>query len=185
MSLPEFQHFILQGGLTSERADTFFLQYYDGDGAAEFLRLKTRLISSPQLAFWKPLVEQSILAFQRDDYAICVPALLLIIEGVFAMPWSVNFPNQKDRRRFFDSKIAATNSSIRQYTWKSVASFVEIIFESGVTNRKHHPVPKRNLILHGKSKPATWNRADCLRLFQALSTILWLGRELAVENTGD
>lgn len=58
------------------------------------------------------------------------------------------------------------------------------VFE-GVDPDQEYSTPKRNLILHGKSDPATWDRADCLRLFQAIDTILSLGNELNATEPKD
>ena len=91
------------------------------------------------------------------------------VEGVH-----VPFQNEKNRQKFFERKIAATcPKSIRHYQWKSVAAFVGSIFEA-VSHTQNHPLPKRNLILHGTSDPAKLDQADCLRLVQAISTVLSL-----------
>ena len=184
MSLPEFHHLAMQDGLTLERVEQFFVDYYARDDASEFRTLKERLLSSAQLSPWKPLVEQVVAAADRGDYAICVPSLLLIVEGSIARSWSVKFQNDKDRKKFFVGKISGTKNATLKYAWKSVEAFIKIVFETAVSDRQEHPVPKRHLILHGKSNPAKWDRADCLRLFQAVSTILWIGDRLAEGDQG-
>lgn len=127
--------------------------------------------------YWKPLVEQTFREYERGDFAICVPAMLCVLEGSITATWSVPFQNQKNRRRFFSRKIAAERKgSVIYYLWKSVAAFIDTIFETGVSDSHVHPVLKRNLILHGKSDPAKWDQADCLRLFQAIDSLLSLYR---------
>ena len=94
------------------------------------------------------------------------------------------FFNEHSRKKFFERRIgAARPNSIHQFQWKSVAAFIQTVFE-GVDPNQEYPTPKRNLILHGNSDPATWDRADCLRFFQAIHTILSLGGELE-ENDGE
>ena len=107
-----------------------------------------------------------------------VPALLCVLEGSIAVPWGAAFQKERNRKKFFAQNIEAAHEDwINHYLWKSVASFIDTIFETGVSDKEEHPVPKRNLILHGKSDPAKWNQADCLRLFQGIDSILSLYRK--------
>lgn len=183
MSLPEFHVLVMQDGLTADAVEEWFLDYYSRDDGAEFKSLKARLLTSAHLVFWKPLLEQVFVAFERGDFALCVPSLLLVLEGSIAVPWKVTFQKRKARETFFQRQVeAALKDSIDQYLWKSVAAFVNIVFEEKVSPRREYPIPKRNLILHGKSDPAKWDRADGLRLFQAIDTILSLGDKLPIKN---
>jgi hypothetical protein len=140
-----------------------------------FEHLKSRLLESKHLRLWKLLLQQVFRAYANGDHALCIPALLAILEGAIAVPWNVAFQKDSNRRKFFERKIAAARpKTIEQYLWKSITSFVENVFETGVKDNQDHPVPKRNLILHGKSDPTKWDRADCLRLFQSIDTLLSL-----------
>src|SRR5271157_873797 len=68
----------------------------------------------------------------------------------------------------------ASPQSVEQSLWSSVKAFTEEVLEEAVSDKRTHPVPKRHLILHGKSDPAMWDEADCLRILQAISTIVFL-----------
>jgi hypothetical protein len=93
--------------------------------------------------------------------------------------WPLTLRNRKNRTRFFDRKIEGAGSKapedydawILRFNWKSIKAFVDNVFDDGVSPNRDYPLPKRNLILHGKSDPAQWGRADCLRLFQAICEI--------------
>jgi uncharacterized protein YeeX (DUF496 family) len=192
MSFRELAHLVLEcHDLTIQRVDDFFIDYYDRDGRVEFLNLKARLTSSSQLSNWRPLVEQTVSAFERGDYAICVPSLLLMIEGVIRVLWRVEVRKARDCAKFFERKIQITGPKtpddceawVLQSRWRSIRAFVENVFGEA-SDREQYPMPKRHLILHGKSDPAQWDRADCLRLFQAISTIAWFGERLAEEVRG-
>jgi len=193
MSFRDLASFVLEDAdLTVGRVDEFFIDYYDSDGGCEFLEMKTRLISSPQLSFWRPLLQQCLSAFERGDYAICVPSLLTMVEGIVEAQWPVTVRKAKERTKFFDNKIQiggsqtpdACESWVLQSHWRSIKAFVENVFEGSVHPRQDYPIPKRNLILHGKSDPAQWDRADCLRLFQAIAVIAWFSERLAEEVQG-
>jgi hypothetical protein len=179
MSLPEFHNLVRQRVLTPEAVEEWFLEYYSRDEGAEFDILKDHLLESGHLVFWKLLLEQVLDSFSRGHFAVCVPSLLSVLEGSIAVPWGVSsFHNNGGRKKFFDQQISASNpDSIRQLQWKSLAAFVNAVFDGGNPNREYS-IPKRNLILHGKSDPAKWDRADCLRLFQAIDAILSLGCEV-------
>lgn len=174
MSIPEFNALVLQDNLTVETADQWFLNYYCRDEGQELNRLHDRLLASEHLAFWKPLLEQVFGAFERGDLAICVPSLMSVLEGSIAVPWGVrDFHKECCRKKFFEQRIKdARDGSIHQFLWKSVAAFVKTVFKGGLDPNQKHPLLKRNLILHGKSDPAEWDRADCLRLFQATDTVV-------------
>jgi hypothetical protein len=182
MSLPEFHALVMQDNTSVEGVDEWFIGYYSRDEGAEFDSLRDRLLKSGDLAFWRLLLEQIFDAYRRGQFAICVPSLLSVLEGLIAVPWGVKaFHNERCRKKFFEQKVGAADpDSIDQFQWKSVAAFVQTVFE-GVDPNREYSIPKRNLILHGKSDPAKWNRADCLRLFQAIDTILSLGGELDEE----
>ena len=183
MSLPEFHALVMQDGLTVNRVDEWFQEHYTRDDGVEFNTLRNFLLSSNELTFWKPLVEQVFRAFDRGEYAICVPSLLLVFEGSLARPWEIAFQNKKKRKGFFERKIkGAIAGSIHHYIWKSVGHFCDIVFETAVSDGREHPVLKRNLILHGKSDPSKWDQADCLRLFQAISTVLSIGHEISTAS---
>src|ERR1035437_7123439 len=126
MSWPEFQALAMEDDLTVERVNEWFVTYYTEDNASGFKRLAGGLLSSRQLAFWKPLVEQCVRAFEKGDFALCVPSLLLILEGSIAKLLGVTFENPKTRRVFFERKIsAAASGSIKEYKWRSVQVFTD------------------------------------------------------------
>lgn len=179
MSLPEFHALVMQDGLTVGAVEEWFLDYYSRDEGSEFNSLKNHLMNSDHLVFWRPLLEQVFDAYSRGQFAVCVPSLLSVLEGSIAVPWNVTaFHKERCRKEFFEERInAARPDSIRRFQWKSVGAFVLTVFE-GVDPNQEYSTPKRNLILHGKSDPATWDRPDCLRLLQAIDTILSLGHEL-------
>jgi hypothetical protein len=185
MSLPDFHSLLLDQNPSLAHIDDLFVEYYHRDDGAYFSELGEHLLSSSELQFWKPLVEQGICAFERGHFAICIPSLLVIVEGFIATLWGVRFQTEKDRKKFFEQKVtlAPVDSvppsnwkSIKweSYIWKSVAVFLESVFETAVSPMQEHPILKRHLIMHGKSDPSKWDEADCLRLFQAISTVLSL-----------
>jgi hypothetical protein len=179
MTPREFHGLVMEGELTCDRVERWFADYYDRDDCFEFRRLTDRVLYSDHLSLWNPLLKQVFEAFERSHFSVCVPSLLLVLEGAIAVPWDVTrFHELRIREGFFRRKIReARTESVVQYQWKSVAALIGTVFAGADPNREF-AVPKRNLILHGKSDPAKWDRGDCLRLFQAIDTIASLGNEL-------
>jgi len=185
MSLPDFHSLLARPNPSLAHIDSWFVEYYCRDDGAYFFDLREHLLSSSKLQFWKPLIEQGICAFERGHFAICIPSLLLIIEGSIATFWGVKFQTDKDRRKFFERRATLVSEgsippsnwkSIKweSYKWKSVAVFLESVFQTAVSPLQDYPILKRHLVMHGKSDPSKWDVADCLRLFQAIGTVLSL-----------
>jgi hypothetical protein len=172
MSLPELHKLVLQNSLTMERVDNWFVEYYRQP--SRFASLSKHLLSS-RLTFWRPLLEQCLKAFERGDYEICVPSLLLVLDGAMASLWKAKVWHTRSRNKFFERKIHGSHSqSVVGYMWRSVQVFINEVFEDNVTPGRDYPIVKRHLILHGTSDPSKWGEAHCLRLFQAISTIVSL-----------
>jgi hypothetical protein len=171
-----FHDLILCPNVTVQDVEQWFIGHYESGGLAD---ISNDLLSSRHLLFWKTLIEQCLRAFERKDYQICIPSLLLIFEGVIAKALDLDFQNPQTHTKFFKRKIeAASTRPAEQFLWKSVKAFAEEVFKA-VSAKRTHPVLKRHLILHGKSHPSTWGEADCLRLLQAIFTIIFLLNQLA------
>lgn len=179
----EFHRLISRPDASKEEIERWFTEYYLSGGLAG---LSKDLTSAPCLSIWERLIQQCLQAFGRRDYQICLPSLILIFDGVMAKPWGVALRTKKKRKQFFHRKTkGAPEGSAEQYIWKSVEAFTEQIFEDNVSEERPHRVPKRNLILHGKGDPNTWNAADCLRLFQGIFTIAHLHGQFSLAGGAD
>lgn len=175
-----FRVLIVSPNMTVQNIEQWFIAHYRSGGLAQ---LSNDMRSSHHLRFWKPLIDQCFRAFERKDYQICIPSLLLVFEGIIAKLWDVAFQSKKKRMRFFERNIArASSQSVEQYLWKSVKTFTEEVFEAALRDKQVYSVPKRHLILHGKSDPSMWDEADCLRLLQAISTTALLYNQVAAEK---
>lgn len=153
-----------------------FVKYYSQDNGSTYARLSRKLLSSPDLALWRDLLDQCCRAYERGEYLIAVPSLLTVLEGAIAVPENAKFVGGEDRKRYFEEKIAAAPSdSVTQYMWRSVGTFVKMLFQKKTFGTPPPAQLNRHWILHGRDTP-DWGRADCLRLFQAIETIISLRR---------
>jgi hypothetical protein len=158
-------------GMSSDpaSADAAFEAYYANYGGQPRRDLVNDLLSRADLAEWKPLIEEVAFALDAGKYRICVPALIPVFEGV-ARRWEPRFDKRSGREDFFRKKLRALNSdSFDFYEWSAMAAFVETLY---IFAGETKPLRlSRNWILHGHGLPDA-NLADCLRLLQAIHSLL-------------
>jgi len=154
-----------------EDIDTVFVRYYD-EGGYEALRGDLLEPSRTALDRWRPLIVQSLTAFDAGLELVVVPALLTVVEGVLAHSGG---PGAWASVRAVETAKALREKSLpasmTRAIYVSVEEFIKAVFESGHSfagGRPHRL--NRHWILHGRDE-AAWNRADGLRLFQAIDTI--------------
>lgn len=152
--------------------DAAFVEFYSSRGASNYRALRTKLLRSSELSWWRDLLTQCFRAYERRDYLIVVPSLLTVLEGAIAAPDKAKFVRAKDRVTFFEGKVAnAIPNSMRHYIWRSMDAFIKALFQH--SDFSNSPTPERlnrHWILHGRDVP-DWDASDCLRLFQAIDTV--------------
>jgi hypothetical protein len=168
---------ILERSINAEAADVTFVDFYAADGNAAYTSLKTELLSRAELEPWREDLTAAYERFAFDDYLSCVNNLLPVFDGFGAAKLrEPRFHEKKARDRFFARKIGTRkNSLLDEALWRSVKAFVDCLFEP-VDFPDHNQLGRRlnrNARLHGRGSYRP-NRPDCLRLLQALHTVLFL-----------
>ncbi|MDH3504794.1 MAG: hypothetical protein OEZ41_06960 [Nitrospirota bacterium] len=156
---------------TKRQIDDVFLDYYEADSGANYRQLKLYLGRRESLIRWRPLIEQCFTAFECGHYLIVVPAMITVIEGAIAKVGGEDAWRQKDPKQTA-RKLGGylDKDSIERIIWLSVDAFVSHLFEQHSFAATRPPLINRHWILHGRDE-LLWNKADCLRLFQAADTI--------------
>ena len=144
--------------LTPEEIDQYLEEFFDG-GA--FTDLRKDVMGDASLDRWKTLLSQCFRNFETGEFHICIPSLILVLEGSFNYE---AFFKEKRRKEFFRQKIKSA-SEFDKVTWISLNRFCDVLFAPTGKGRIN-----RNRILHGRDQPSNWKRVDCLRLFQALDS---------------
>jgi hypothetical protein len=156
-----------------EEIDDAFIAAYDAEDG--FSWLKNGILTAARLKDWQPLLPQCLENFENGNYAICIPALLSVLEGAIARPDGVLFVSPADRVAYFRAKIAAADTdSLDRATWNSMNIFFASLYEKSDFRTAPPPKINRHWILHGRDLPSSWDRADALRLFHALTTLCTL-----------
>jgi len=153
--------------------DRALLAVYESDGGRYFERVVANLSGRKHLKRWQPLLEQALTAYRRGDYAITVPALLTVVEGVLMRAHG----NQTRPIKVVTERIAQLEAtfggSVTVMLWRVVGEFVrELYARSDFTGRRPRGL-NRHWILHGRDV-ADWDRSESLRLFQAVDTLSYL-----------
>lgn len=122
-----------------------------------------------------PLLRQCRAAFERKDYLICIPALLVVLEGALA-EFNPGLWRARDRNRFFAEKVSSTDvDAISHAVWRSMEVFFASVFKNGDFAGPQPELLNRNWILHGRAS-ADWERVDVVRLYNAIHTLVCMYR---------
>ncbi|MBI3476671.1 MAG: hypothetical protein HY010_13140 [Acidobacteria bacterium] len=150
--------------------DRAFIEFYHDAGQISFL--KRAILASPRFKEWEQLLEQCFDNYESGKYLICIPALLSVLEGGLALPEGATFIGSKERIKYFNSKLDASQPlSIKHAMWNSMNEFVKALYQDRHFDQGRPLKLNRHWILHGRDIPSSWRQADALRLFHALSTI--------------
>ena len=150
-----------------DEIDGFFEAYFE-DGGLE--KLRQDLLRGNRLDKWRLLLEQCFKNYSSGDFHICIPSLIMVLEGSFNY---IAFHNESRRKEFFRKGIKAA-AGFKKLTWVSLSCFCDVVFLA-VDPRATTDYPNRHKIMHGLDDPSRWRKVDCLRLFQALDSTRRLG----------
>ncbi|MDQ3309471.1 MAG: hypothetical protein M3497_05035 [Gemmatimonadota bacterium] len=161
---------LLQAECPADELDGVFVEMYRSSPDQPLQMMFRELRAEPNLDHWRPLLQQAIGAFNRRQYRIVVPALLLIYEGVVAR--AVRRFESTEVKLIGPSaeKVKSEGPGIDRLLWVSLTAFNEEVFRAAPFSGKQPLRINRHWIMHGRARPG-WTRADCLRLFQAIHTV--------------
>lgn len=152
--------------------DLFFLQFYSIDD--NFYLLTENILNSALIGPWQTVFKQCIEAYLNDKYLIAIPALLCITEGLASNLFQ-NKQNTKPVSVFEKhlKKAQEENLNFIEVAWLSLVYFFEDLYENSNFNGDEPLFINRHWVLHGRSQ-VNWTKADALRLFAAIETLIFL-----------
>lgn len=162
---------------SEEAIDRFFETYYFEGNAVHLRTLVERTAGSPLLERWAPLIKESHASFEAVGHLVVIPALLTVVEGGVAQ-----LGQRLERKADIVRVVRETRNSygedrLTYAMWNSVYWFVDSLFKSSSFGRDRPSTLNRHWILHGRDLPE-WSRADALRLFHALGTLVNLNHRV-------
>lgn len=148
-------------------ADMFFIEHYSEK--SNLFRMFNSIYSAELYDRWYKLIEQCIRTYRNELYLITVPALITIIEGAIANLSGTNKTKIislcREQTEIIDKAL------LKRHLWSSVCYFVAKLFDNKPFEKEQPQIINRHWILHGRDSNE-WNQSDCLRLFQALDTLV-------------
>jgi hypothetical protein len=148
--------------------DSLFEDFYGKDSKTS--RLFDDLLEADALLRWRPLLRECIESFNDNRFLIVVPSLLLIFEGVLALA-AKSFNRKVKIDKLSSDRLKGAEDGHESVSWGSIRGFGSELFRPHDFAKEAPGRLNRNWVLHGRS-PANWTRPDCLRLFQAIHTVL-------------
>jgi hypothetical protein len=157
--------------------DSLLDEAFEGEYAANRRRLEKEMLErigpAKMIRRWEPLLTEVILAYRRKHYRIAVPALLVVFEGAVVLA-PENSSANRNLQIILQEKHSVADFSWQRVAWASLSVFVSMVFRD---HRFSYAPPKRlnrHWFLHGRDEPR-WMKVDCLRLFQAIDTLIAVG----------
>jgi hypothetical protein len=149
-----------------------FVEFYTQNDSERYRLLRGRLVSSSRLQPCCELLVQCCSAYEREDFLIAVPSLILVLEGSLAAPEKAEFVKESHRREFFAGKVTSLPpDSMYRFIWRSIETFVGRLYQSDSFGDTRPGYLNRHRVLHGRDV-CDWDRAECLQLLQGLETVI-------------
>ncbi|HYO58527.1 hypothetical protein [Archangium sp.] len=168
---------LLREATTPASADAAFIDYYLKDDRQSLVLLLADLQQQPSLGDFHDLLEEIAFGLDHGKHRLVVTALIPMLEGSARRCWEDGVWQGKDRAAFFERKLASLEEgSFDHIIWTATQAFVGNLYSK---NKEGDPKPtklNRHWILHGRG-PADGSLADCLRLLQAIHTIVTLAED--------
>ncbi|HFJ9454131.1 TPA: hypothetical protein ACGW67_005453 [Bacillus tropicus] len=167
-----------------KRIDNRILEFYSDKNIQE--RMKQDILECTMYEDWKELLKQCFDSYERENHLIIIPSLFIIVESITSQLISPRLekyittnkarrkPPIRDQYTLVKPEIEEDKLNIIIYV--SILMFLKSVFRKGDfdKNKERFPIINRDWVLHGRDYPANWNKADALRLFIALHTIIEL-----------
>lgn len=119
----------------------------------------------------KQLFEECINIYHQGLFSACITALTPVLEGFI----SFYGDNPKDVRvqricKYHADETKEKGHKLKSLCWLSMYEFTKVLYEKSDFSESEPASVNRHWIIHGRTSRAG-NQADCLRVFNAISTL--------------
>jgi hypothetical protein len=161
-------------------ADAYALKRHEEDDP-KLEHMERDLRADPLLARFDTVLQQCFESFRNKQYAICIPNLMNVLDGV-ASELDPPHINSTDLRKMLKKggSVAkrAEQDMLTAAIWLSLATFISDVYAPWTAlARKPAPPLSRHLTQHGRKEPPN-EKVEVIRLLRAIKTALSLHREL-------
>jgi len=119
------------------------------------------------------IITQCFASYERGEYHIAIPSLLMLIEGqIYQLSKSntVGFELLKKWRRIASNSDRDNLNLIMEISL--IKFMMKSTFEFRDFEKQRRPIINRHRVLHGRDNPMAWKKSDALKLIINLSSIL-------------
>lgn len=153
--------------------DDFFVRYYSG---REFRQLYRKTRNILRVGAQQQTFIECYEAYNNGNYTICRTALISVLEGLISAfnddPRDIRVMKVCNKKAG-EERFAGNN--IRSVCWASMYQFVKKFYEKSDFSQSEPSVMNRHWIEHGRTDRVD-NGVDCLKLFNAISTMAFIQR---------
>lgn len=152
----------------NEAIENYFVDFYQGaELRLMFRKVKRSLDNGAQQVTFS----ECISAFEQGMFSICLTTLLTVLEGLV----SSFGDDPQDVRvmricKFHADDEMQKKNKIKSLCWLSMYEFTKILFQKSDFSQPEPSEINRHWIQHGRTGKSA-ERTDCLRIFNALSTL--------------
>jgi len=161
-------------------ADAYVLERYENDDP-KLEHTERDLRGERLLAPFETILQQCFESFRKEQYAICIPNLMNVLEGVASQldpPHITSTDLRKMLKKGGSVAKRAEQDMLTAAIWLSLTTFINDLYEPWTPlATKPAPTLSRHLTQHGRKEPPN-EKIEVIRLFNAIGTALGLHREL-------
>jgi len=173
---------LLENARSAESADAAFLEFYTQNDKDALVLLVADLQKHPKLIEFRGLLEQVWFGLDAEKHLLVVPALLTVFEAAARRCWNTGVWRANQRRDFLEQRVQGSKpESFERVAWNATRAFVDALYAPNFGDDPKPQVLNRHWITHGKG-PADGTLADCLRLLQAIHTVLTIADYAETES---
>lgn len=162
--------------------DKYFTQYYNGREFRLMCRKISKAIENPAR---QTIFNECVKSYESELYSVCLTTLLSFLEGFI----SLFGDNPQDVRvmricsfHAEDEKVKKNN--IKSLCWLSMYEFTNVLFKKSDFSQPEPDTINRHWIQHGRTGKSG-ERTDCLRVFNAVSTLTSIKQFMPLVNTSE
>lgn len=157
-----------------ENIDEYFTKFYTTNELEHLYEIIINSIDNPGQ---KKRFEECYNIFKQGLYSTCLTTLITILEGMIA----AHGDDPKDVRvmrvcNYHISTEKKNGNLIMSMCWQSVYEYTKLLFEKSDFSQAEPDGTKRHWLVHGRTSQIG-EKLDCIRLFNALSTISNLNQQ--------
>lgn len=173
---------LLQAATSPESADKAFVAFYSKDDREPLKELLANLRQQPKVTEFRELLEEVAFALEAQKFRLAVPALLAAFDGVTLRCWDKGVWKKLAREDFLTRKLESLEKGSADHIyWSAIEAFAETLYTPVLGDAPKPQLLSRHWVMHGRG-PADGNLADCLRLLQAIHTVVSLAEEEAAPS---